>query len=277
MRIPFIAGNWKMNKDLAAARALAQGVREALGAPAGVEVALCPAFPFLGTVGEVLAGSGIGLGAQNAYYEPEGAFTGEVSCEMLRSVGATHVILGHSERRKLFGEDDGLINMKLRAALATGLRPILCVGETLEEREANRTMAVVSQQLALGLDGLSSRELAAPLPPVAGTPGGLGPGAASAAAPLTIAYEPVWAIGTGRNATPAQAQEVHRFIRGFVRDRFNESVAAGLRIPYGGSVKAKNAAELLAEPDVDGALVGGASLDAKEFAAIVAAARKKTA
>ena len=266
MRIPFIAGNWKMNQDLAGARALAEAVRLALagasiaapggaGAAAGsVEVALCPAFPFLGAVLEAVKGTAIAVGAQNAYHEPDGAFTGEVSCEMVKSTGAKHVILGHSERRRIFKEDDGLINMKLRAALATGLRPILCVGETLEERERNRTMAVISQQLALGLDGLSSRELG----------------------PLTIAYEPVWAIGTGKNATPAQAQEVHQFIRGFVRDRFTEAVAAALRIQYGGSVKGKNAAELLGEPDVDGALVGGAALDAKEFAAIVAAAGRKT-
>jgi triosephosphate isomerase len=271
LRVPFVAGNWKMHKDLAAAKALAAGVRAALAhapvVPPGanahaqhpplagkVEVALCPAFPFLGAVVEALAGCAIAVGAQNAWHEPEGAFTGEVSCDMVRSTGAMHVILGHSERRRLFREDDGTINLKLRAALGAGLRPILCVGETLAEREAGRTMAVVSQQLALGLDGLSSRELG----------------------PLTIAYEPVWAIGTGKNATPAQAQEVHAFVRGFVRDRFTPDVAAALRIQYGGSVKAKNAAELMAEPDVDGALVGGASLDAAEFAAIVTAAAKKT-
>jgi triosephosphate isomerase (TIM) len=255
VRVPFVAGNWKMNKDLEGAESLASEVRAAIEGVRGVDVALCPPFPFLPIVVAAVAGSAIAVGAQNCYYEPEGAFTGEVSCEMIRSTGARYVIVGHSERRRILREDDGLINMKVRAALTTGLSPIFCVGETLEEREKNRTLAVISQQLSLGLDGLSARELG----------------------PLTIAYEPVWAIGTGKNATPDQAQDVHRFIRGFVAERFNDSVASAMRIQYGGSVKGKNAAELLGQPDIDGALVGGASLDAKEFAAIVKAGVEKNA
>jgi triosephosphate isomerase len=251
VRTPFIAGNWKMFKDLDGARALAREVRAALAETAGVEVALCPSFPFLLPIAEVLAGGAIALGAQNCWHEPEGAFTGEVSCEQLRSAGARHVIVGHSERRRIFREDDGTINLKVRAALAAGLAPILCVGETLEERERGRTIPVVSQQLALGLDGLLGRE-------VEGR--------------LTVAYEPVWAIGTGRNATPEQAQEVHRFIRGTLADRFNQAVAAATRIQYGGSVKPANAESLLAQPDIDGALVGGASLEAASFVAIARAA-----
>jgi triosephosphate isomerase len=255
VRVPLVAGNWKMNKDLAGARALARGVREALGdRPEGVEVALIPPFPFLLPVAEALAGSEIALGAQDCYPEPEGAFTGAVSCEMLRSCGVRYVICGHSERRRIFGEDDGLVNRKVRAALATGLCPIVCVGETDAERSHGRTMAVVSQQLSLGLDGLTGRE----------------------AAPLVIAYEPVWAIGTGKNARPEQIEEVHRFIRGTLVEQFGAGIGAGIRIQYGGSVKAANAAEIFAASDVDGALVGGASLEAAGFAAIVRAASKKT-
>ncbi len=253
MRVPLVAGNWKMHKDLAGARALARAVREALAAEAArgaVEVALLPAFPFVLVAAEAVAGTAIAVGAQNCHPEPEGAFTGEVSCEMIRSCGARYVVIGHSERRRLFGEDDGTINLKVRAALATGLRPILCVGETGEERARGRTMATVSQQLSLGLDGLSAREVG----------------------PLVVAYEPVWAIGTGKNATPAQIEEAHRFIRGFLGDRFNREVAAAIRIQYGGSVKPSNAAEIFAAEDVDGALVGGASLEAESFAAIVRAA-----
>jgi triosephosphate isomerase len=266
VRTPLVAGNWKMHKDLAGARALAEAVRDGLRsegialarpaeppAPGRVEVALCPPFPFLLAVAEKIAGTALLLGAQNAHAEAEGAFTGEVSCEMLRSAGCEVVILGHSERRTLFGEDDATVNLKARAALAAGLRPIVCVGERLEEREAGRTLAVVSTQLASGLDGLSARELS----------------------PLAIAYEPVWAIGTGKNATPEQAQEVHAFIRGFLRDRFSPEVAAATRILYGGSVKAKNAREIMAAPDVDGALVGGASLEAREFTAIAGTAARK--
>jgi triosephosphate isomerase len=243
-----------MHKDLAGARALARGVREALAgvaAAGSVEVALAPPFPFLLAVADEIAGTPIALGAQDCHPDPEGAFTGAVSCEMIRSCGARYVIVGHSERRRLFGEDDGLVNMKLRAALATGLRPILCVGETDEERTRGRTMAVVSQQLSIGLDGLTAREVEGP---------------------LALAYEPVWAIGTGKNATAAQIDEVHRFIRGYLRDRFNPATADAIRIQYGGSVKPANAGEIFAVEDVDGALVGGASLDAASFAAIAKAA-----
>jgi len=265
VRTPIVAGNWKMYKDLAGARALAEAVRDGVKAeglalsragaphqPGRVEVVLCPAFPFLVPVAEVVRGTAIGVGAQNAHAEAEGAFTGEVSCEMALSAGASFVILGHSERRTLFAETDEGVNLKLRAALAAGLRPILCVGERLPEREAGRTLAVISSQLAIGLDGLSARELA----------------------PLVIAYEPVWAIGTGKNATAVEAQEVHAFIRGFVRDRFTPEVAAALRILYGGSVKAANARSLFEAPDVDGGLVGGASLAAADFVAITGAAAR---
>jgi triosephosphate isomerase len=213
---------------------------------------LCPSFPFIVPVGEKLAGTAIAIGAQDAHHEHVGAFTGEVSSDMLRSAGTTYVILGHSERRRLCGETDQVVNLKVRASLEGGLRPIVCVGERLEEREAGRTLAVISTQLANGLDGLSSRELES----------------------LAIAYEPVWAIGTGKNATPEQAQEVHAFIRASLRDRFTPEVAAATRILYGGSLKAKNAREIFACPDVDGGLIGGASLVAAEFIAIAAAASR---
>jgi triosephosphate isomerase len=229
VRVPFVAGNWKMHKDLASARALVHELREALldvplvgpdaAAPPGpgaVEAAVFPSHPLLLAVSEALAGHAIAVGAQNCHSEPEGAFTGEVSCEQIRSVGARYVVIGHSERRRLFREEDGWLNLKLRAAFATGLRPILCVGETDAERSAGRTEAVVSQQLSLSLDGFIAREIM-----------GL----------LTIAYEPVWAIGTGKNATPEQAQEVHAFIRGFLADRFSPALAAATRIQYGGSRK----------------------------------------
>jgi len=254
VRVPLVAGNWKMQKDLRGAVELARGLAEALRAePApGVEVAVFPAFPFLLPVRHALEGTGIGLGAQNCHEEAEGAFTGEVSADMVRSTGAAYAIVGHSERRRIFREPDETLNLKVRAALGSGLKPIFCVGETIEQREAGRTEAVVSTQLALGLDGITGRE----------------------AEPLAIAYEPVWAIGTGRNATPAQAQEVHAFIRGYVANRFNEALAGAMRILYGGSVKASNAAEILAGRDVDGALVGGASLEAKGFSEIARAAAR---
>jgi triosephosphate isomerase len=250
MRTKFIAGNWKMYTTAATARQLAQAVVQGLGTESRVDVALCPPFPYLLVVGEAIRGGRVQLGAQDVYTEKEGAFTGEVSPLMLLDCGCRYVIVGHSERRHILGETDALINRKVQAALAAGLRVILCVGETLAEREGNRTETVLETQLAGGLAGLQAAALAG----------------------LAIAYEPVWAIGTGRNATPEQAQQAHAFIRRWIGEKFGEETAGRLPIQYGGSVKPENAASLLHQPDVDGALVGGASLKADQFLAIVRAA-----
>jgi triosephosphate isomerase len=249
MRKKFIAGNWKMYTDAAGARQLAAGVVQGLGKEDRVTVAVCPPFPYLSAVAEVLRGSPVGLGAQNVYPEKEGAFTGEVSPVMLRDVGCRYVIVGHSERRHKLGETDEFINRKVKAALAAGLQVILCVGETLEEREANRTEGVLDEQLTGGLSGVSDEMLRG----------------------VVLAYEPVWAIGTGRNATPEQAEQAHAFLRRRVGQLCGAGAAGGLIIQYGGSVKPENAATLLGQPDVDGALVGGASLKADQFLAIVKA------
>ena len=250
MRKKFIAGNWKMFTNRASAQDLAAAVARGVGTEERVEVAVCPPFPYLVPVAEALRGSRVGLGAQNLYPEREGAFTGEVSPAMLLDCGCRYVILGHSERRHILHEDDAFINRKVHAALSAGLQVILCVGETLAEREGNRTEKVLETQLSGGLAGVSGEGLAR----------------------LVIAYEPVWAIGTGRNATPEQAEEAHAFIRGWVAGKFGEESARRLPIQYGGSVKPENAAALLGQPDVDGALVGGASLKADQFLAIVRAA-----
>jgi triosephosphate isomerase len=249
MRKKFIAGNWKMFTTAASAEQLAAAVVKGLGTEARVTAAVCPPFPYLARVAEVLRGSPVALGAQNLYPEKEGAFTGEVSPTMLRDVGCRWVIVGHSERRHKLGEDDAFVNRKVKAGLAAGLQVILCVGETLEEREANRTEAVLDRQVTGGLAGVTAGELGR----------------------MVLAYEPVWAIGTGRNATPEQAQEAHVFIRGRVGELCGAEAAKGLVIQYGGSVKPDNAASLLGQPDVDGALVGGASLKADDFLAIVRA------
>jgi triosephosphate isomerase len=249
MRQKFIAGNWKMYTTAATARELASAIVRGLGSESRVAVAVCPPFPYLIPVAEVLRGSPVALGAQDVYCEKEGAFTGEVSPAMLLDVGCRYVIVGHSERRHVLHETDALINRKVQAALAAGLHVILCVGETLAEREGNRTEAVLDTQLSGGLAGVTADRLAN----------------------LAIAYEPVWAIGTGRNATPQQAQEAHAFIRRRVGQMFGEKAASALPIQYGGSVKPDNAAALLGQPDVDGALVGGASLKADSFLAIVRA------
>jgi triosephosphate isomerase len=247
-RTPLIAANWKMHKTLAAARDLAQEVRAGIKAALKAEVALAPPYTALAAVAAALAGSPIRLAAQDTFWKPEGAYTGAISPRMLQDVGCTYVIIGHSERRQHFGETDHTVNLKLKAALEVGLTPIFCVGETLEEREADRTMAVVGVQLREGLAGVT----------------------AVTGANLVVAYEPVWAIGTGKTATPAQAQEVHRFIRG---ELFRLLVPGDeIRILYGGSVTPDNAASLLGEEDLDGALVGGASLKAPSFLKIVAAA-----
>jgi triosephosphate isomerase len=249
-RKPFVAGNWKMYTTASTARDLAAAVVKGLCTDDRVTVAVCPPFPYLAQVGEVLRGSRVALGAQNLYPEKEGAFTGEVSPTMLLDVGCRYVIVGHSERRHKLGEGDAFINRKVHAGLAAGLEVILCVGETLQEREDDRTEAVLQTQLTGGLAGVAGQALSH----------------------VVFAYEPFWAIGTGCNASPAQAQEAHAFLRGEVADRWGDAAAQALLIQYGGSVKPDNAAALMSQPDVDGALVGGASLRADEFLAIVRAA-----
>jgi triosephosphate isomerase len=251
MRKPFVAGNWKMHGGPSEARRLALEIRNGLmGRRDPVDVLLCPPFVSLAAVQEILQGTAVLLGAQNLFWEAKGAWTGEISAAMLRDAACTHVLVGHSERRQHFGETDDTVKKRAGAALAAGLRPIVCVGETLEEREAGRTEEVVTRQVQQGLDGFD----------------------AAAWGRLTLAYEPVWAIGTGRTATPAQAQEVHLLLRRLLRSMAGSDVAAALRLLYGGSVKPDNAAELMAQDDVDGALVGGASLEARAFLAIVEAA-----
>ncbi len=256
MRPLFIAGNWKMNPSVIdEAVALAEGVKAGVGNESKVRVAICPPAVYLTTIDGVLEGSPIGLGAQNMHWKAEGAYTGELSGSMLVDAGCTHVILGHSERRHGMGETDDMVNAKLKAALAVGLIPIVCIGETLEEREAGRTMEVVGTQLEGSLADMTPDQM-----------GG-----------VVLAYEPVWAIGTGRTATPELAQEVHAFIRLRLREKFDEATAARVVVQYGGSVKPDNAAELLACTDIDGAFVGGASLKAGDFLGIVDAARSVTA
>jgi triosephosphate isomerase len=250
MRKKFVAGNWKMFTTSTTARELAAAVVRGLGKQERISVAVCPPFPYLSVVAEVLKGSCVALGAQNCYHEKEGAFTGEVSPAMLVDVGCRYVILGHSERRHKLGETDAFINRKVYAALAAGLKVILCLGETLQERQANRTEAVLNTQLNGSLAGLDAEALWH----------------------VVLAYEPVWAIGTGQNATPEQAQQAHAFIRGRIRERFGEESASDLPIQYGGSVKPDNAASLFSQADVDGGLIGGASLNADRFLAIVRAA-----
>ena len=245
----FIAGNWKMNTSRADAVALAGEVAERLGAIDAVDVAVCPPFVHLWAVGEVLAGSNVALGAQNLWYEDDGAYTGEVSAAMLKDVGCRYVILGHSERRHVIGETDEVINRKVLKALAGGLDVMFCVGELLEQRQADQTTDVVRKQVRIGLEGVDAEQVRR----------------------VTIAYEPVWAIGTGVTATPQQAEEVHAMIRALIERAYSGEIAEQLRIQYGGSVKPSNAAELLSQPDIDGGLIGGASLKADDFAAIVEA------
>jgi len=250
-----VAGNWKMFGSNAANHALVEGIKNGLAAVSRVEVLVCPPAPYLWPVAHAAKGSPLKVGAQNlAAQEKEGAFTGEVLGAMLKDVGCTQVIVGHSERRALFGETDAIVVQKVHAALAAGLVPILCVGETLAEREAGETEAVVARQLEALL---------------AATP-------AETLATLVVAYEPVWAIGTGKTATPEQAQAVHAFIRGRIRAA-DAKLAGSLRILYGGSVKPDNAAQIFSQPDVDGGLIGGASLKAADFLAICAAAQALSA
>jgi triosephosphate isomerase len=244
-----IAGNWKMNTDRAGAIKLARAIVGRAGMYSAVDFLVCPPSVYLVPVGEVLKGSKVALGAQNMYHQPNGAFTGELSSTMLLDVGCTHVILGHSERRHILGETDADVNKKTLAAIAAGLVPIVCVGELLAEREAGQTAAVIRRQFGGSLAGVP----------------------ADAIEQLVIAYEPVWAIGTGKVATPQQAAEVHADLRRLLTERYNERSAAQVGILYGGSVKASNAGELLGQPNIDGALVGGASLNADEFLGIAAA------
>ena len=249
-RTLFIAGNWKMNPATrSTAVALAEAVKAGVGAESAVHVAVAPPAVFLEAVDTALDGSPLGLAAQNMHWKPDGAYTGELSAAMLLDAGCTHVILGHSERRHGLGETDAIVNLKLHAALAAGLMPIVCLGELLEEREAGRTEQVLTTQLSGSLAGLTTEQMAG----------------------VVLAYEPVWAIGTGKVATPEQAQEAHAFIRRTLSANFGPAIADRVIVQYGGSVKADNALGLLGCPDIDGALVGGASLKPDDFLGIVAA------
>jgi len=250
MRKLFVAGNWKMNLDGARAVELAQGLKDQIGDVTDVTLAVCPPFVYLKAVADVLAGTQIGVGAQNMYTEAEGAYTGETAGPMLLDVGCRYVILGHSERRHVMGEPDSFIHDKVIKALEYGLEPIVCVGEKLEQRKAGAMEAVVTGQVRAALHGVTAQQMKF----------------------VTLAYEPVWAIGTGETATPDQAQEVHAMIRELIEEAYDPDVAQSTVIQYGGSVKPGNAAELMGMPDVDGALVGGASLKVESFTGIVEAA-----
>jgi triosephosphate isomerase len=245
-RRPLLAGNWKMNLTLAQSVELAQAVRDGAAAASG-EVAVCVPFTAISAVGAALKNSPVRLGAQDVYWEPSGAFTGEISTGMLVDAGCQMVVIGHSERRKLFGETDEWVNKKLGAALKAGLTPIVCIGETLDERESQKTWRVLETQLAGSLKGFAPADLSK----------------------AVVAYEPVWAIGTGKTATPAQAQEAHLFVRGQLKKLYGDGFAQGVRVLYGGSVTADNVDQLMAQPDVDGALVGGASLKKDSFLRIM--------
>ena len=248
MAKPIIAGNWKMNKLVTDAIELANGLKRRLYEVSNVDIVVCPPFTVLSEVSELIRESNIDLGAQNVYWEDEGAYTGEVSSPMLKDIGCKYVIIGHSERRALFGETSETVNKKVRAALTNGLSPIVCVGETLEEREAEKTFDVVRDHIENGLKDLSKEQILK----------------------IVIAYEPVWAIGTGKTATPEQAQEAHAFIRQLLADIYGID-SSRVRIQYGGSVKPDNASVLMSQPDIDGALVGGASLNLDSFVEIVKA------
>jgi triosephosphate isomerase len=246
MRTPVIAGNWKLFKTIGEAIGMVNELKPLVAATRGVEIIVAPVFTALSRVADELAGSNILLAAQDCYWEEEGAFTGEVAPGMLKDAGCSHVIIGHSERRQYFGETDATVNKKVKTAINAGLTAIVCVGETLAEREADKTFAIIETQLWGGLEGL----------------------APEAFSKVVVAYEPVWAIGTGKTASDAQAQDVHAFIRSLMARCFGKECAAGMRILYGGSVKPDNIKGLMAQPDIDGALVGGASLKAPSFAAI---------
>lgn len=250
MRRLFIAGNWKMNLNRGQSLSLVQSLAESLRGVSDVDIAVCPPAVYLGELGKALHATNIGLGAQNVNSKTEGAYTGEISCSMLKDVGCRYVILGHSERRAIYGETDSMVNEKLHAVLAAGLTPIVCVGETLEQREAGQTQQVVRSQCLGSLAGLTEDQMLK----------------------TVLAYEPVWAIGTGKTASPAQAEEVHKDIRSLLEAQFSVATAQKVIVLYGGSVKADNALELLSEPNIDGALVGGASLKQDSFEGIIKAA-----
>ncbi len=245
MRKKLLAGNWKMYKNLSDARALAHSLRGKLDGLTDREVLVCPPFTALTAVAQELQGSSLQWGGQNAHWEREGAFTGEIAAVLLADTGCRYAIVGHSERRQLFGETDALINKRMHGILGAGLTPIVCIGETLAEREASKTFSVLERQIKESLAGLN------------------------ASSPVVIAYEPVWAIGTGKTATPAQAQEAHAYVRKQYGSLYGDSAGQAVRILYGGSVKPDNAKTLMEQPDIDGALVGGASLDAESFSKIV--------
>jgi len=249
-RKPIVAGNWKMNNTVAEALALVTEIKRQSAESKGVDIVLCPPFTVLQAVSNAISGTAIGLGAQNMHWEKAGAFTGEVSAAMLRELYCHYIIIGHSERRTLFGETDDAVNRKVKTALASNLCPIVCVGETLQQRQANQTEAIIRTQVLNGLKDIGVDQFAT----------------------VIMAYEPIWAIGTGLTATPDQAQAVHKFIRGLLQEMAGEHVAQTVRIQYGGSVKPANARELFHQPDIDGGLIGGAALDANSFMAIVNAA-----
>jgi triosephosphate isomerase (TIM) len=247
MRTPVIAGNWKMNKSTSEARLLARAIRQTAGEVTHCQVVMAPPYTALQAVAEELKGSKIILAAQNVHWEAKGAFTGEISIPMLDEIGCGMVIVGHSERRQYFGETDETVNRRAKALLSTALQPIICIGETLAEREAGDYKKVITQQLAGGLDGLTVQNLLR----------------------IILAYEPVWAIGTGRTASPEIAQEVHGAIRDWLNQKYGSEAAQQVRILYGGSVKPDNISDLMRQPDIDGALVGGACLEAESFLGII--------
>ncbi len=254
MRKRIIAGNWKCHLTQKEGQELAQAFKGA-SQNGAIDVVVCPTYTGLSAVGQAIKGSDVALGAQNVYWEAQGAFTGEISIPMLQDVGCTYVVLGHSERRTLFGETDATVNRRLLAVLASSITPIVCVGETLEQREANKTQEVITAQLKGSFASVSAEQIEN----------------------VVIAYEPVWAIGTGKTASPEQAQEVHQQIRLWLTENYSDSVAQKIRIQYGGSVKPDNAATLLQQADIDGALVGGASLKADSFLGILQAAASNQA
>ena len=247
MRKIIIAGNWKLNKTIAEAVELASGIKKEADGITNVDIVVCPVFTALSEVSKVVGGSNVGLGAQDLYWEDSGAFTGEISSPFLKDAGCQYVIIGHSERRQYFGETNETVNNKVKAALAAGLIPIVCVGENLEQREADKAFDVVKDHIENSLKGFSADEMKK----------------------IIVAYEPVWAIGTGKTASPEQAQEIHAFIRGLLKEMHNDSVAESMRIQYGGSVKPENAKELMGQKDIDGALVGGAALKVDSFLGII--------
>lgn len=252
MRTKVVAGNWKMNNDINSSVTLINEIKNNLSQKQlNVKVIICPPFTSLEKAYSLIKDTSIKLGAQNMYFEQSGAFTGEISPVMLKSVGCEYVILGHSERRTIFGETNQLINKKIKSAIKNGLKPIFCIGETLNEREEGKTFEIVETQIREGLEGINEEELSN----------------------LIIAYEPVWAIGTGRNATPEQAEEVHQFIRNLIAKLYSEKLSENLIIQYGGSVKPENSKDIMSQPNVDGALVGGACLNADSFIKIIESAQ----